>query len=202
MGTISDNLIIGLPEVKQWLRVDDDFIFGLSQPSASGTLTHYIYDNDSMSEFGALTIGNYVTLAGRDVRIVGVDPTDRTITVDAIILEELPTGTKLTYHHQNNILMDLIDAGKSTLDTHLNNDFIEYEETYVYNHSSYYYYLNDIEPVIRIPPEIKAWVLGYIALQYGRPELTLAIETTREQGSRHYKGDIYESVEHLRRIPL
>ncbi len=54
MGTISDNLIITLSEAKQWLRVDDYYIFGLSQPSNPGALTHYIYDDDSMSEFGVL----------------------------------------------------------------------------------------------------------------------------------------------------
>ncbi len=140
MGTISDNLIITLSEAKQWLRVDDYYIFGLSQPSTPGVLTHYIYDDDSMSEFGVLAVGNYVTLAGRDVRIVGVNPTDKTITVDTVILEGLPTGSKLTYHHQNNILMGLIDAGKSILDTHLNNDFIEYKESYIYNQSNSFYF--------------------------------------------------------------
>ncbi len=197
MNPISRLLVVTLSEVKESLRIDDSFTTALSMPSVPNSTTHTIQD------LGTLKTGNWVTVENVDTRISAIDYAEKIIMLTEPVSEfQLSTGTPVSYHFQNTMLMNLIEAAKSELDIFLGNDFIVGYEQVILEAQVV------TVPLVRIPPEVKRWILGKVALDYSKPEATVGSVSIREVGSTRYRGwmfddgGLYGGIEHLRKIPL
>lgn len=186
MGVIADNLVLGLDEIKQYLRVDDELETTLMLATAADG-----YDYTLSSVVG-LKANHYVTIGGFDAKITYISYGERLIVLDRLISDRpMGEGTPVTYHFQNNMFITLAEAAKSQLDRYLDNDFTYYVTSILDN---------SLIPIVRIPEEVKFWVLGKIARDYVIPEVGLISRSQSEQGHVRFGDDIYDSVNHLRRI--
>ena len=182
--SIADNLTLTLSEIHQHLRLDPEFETILSASSEPGALSHAFESVDG------LRAHTYITIGGVDAKITYIDVGNRIVVLDRVVTPlALTAGTIVTYHFQNTMLIDFAEAAKSMLDNYLDNPF----------------YVNVFDPVnmvmvktIRIPAEIRVWVLNQIAYWYIHPENSVSSRSQREQGSMVFNKDMFEGVNHLK----
>lgn len=185
---VQDNLIVTLSEAKTWLRLDDSVETRLIQPSEANSVIHRVEDARG------LKAGDWITLGGVDAKISYVDYSENNIILDRnVSIHILSENTPLTYHHQNSILMNLIEAAKVEADEYMGNDF---QVPVVVNGAVAGY-------AVAIPAAVKTWVLGYVAHHYAKPEVGLQASSVREVGSNRWDtSTMYEGIRQYRLIPF
>ena len=187
LGPIATHLAIPLPEIHDYLRLDPEVFATVGSVPAGGKT--FKLDRD-ISE---IRLGDWVTIRQVDAKVVDISYPDRDITLDRAIsdTEQIAADTRVDYHHQNALMVQFRADAMSRADRMLDNPF------HVLDEEGELVLDEEDEPVVEIPPEVRVWVLSYIARLMVAPELGLLRESTRETGSRQFEQDLYQPIEHL-----